>query len=160
MQPVITLPETTPPVDRGYAVSMVIDTFRGYQDVEVHLFRPDWPEGEMEQYDWESLLGNPVKRGQEVDPLGSRKVLLETFTKKESDELLSYLRQRYESRLSSITVTVLSFPIPLGLVPLSEMEPGQTIGLVELEKIPSYPLAFPVHGLFDLRRHEPKSQEE
>ena len=159
MQPVITLPETTPPVDRGYAMSMVIDTFRGHRNVEVHLFRPHWPEEEMQKYDWLNLLGDPIKKGQEIDPLGSRKVLLETFTAEESEQLLNYLRQRYESKLSSITVTVLQFPIPLGLIPLSEMEPGETIGTLELEKIPNYPLSFPVHGLFDLRRHEPRSEE-
>jgi hypothetical protein len=144
---------TTPRVDRGYVVSMVISSFKGYKDVEVHLFRPDWEKEEERVYDWGSLLGEPIRQDQTIDPTGSRKVLMETFNAQEKDQLLEYLSNRYESRLESISARALSFPIPIGLVPLSEVPEQGTLGKIHFDKIPSYNLDFPVHGLYDLSRH-------
>lgn len=150
----ITDTEQTSPVDRGYAISMVIAKFRGHENVDVHLFRPDWTNEELQIYDWEHLLGDPIRRDQEIDPSGSRKVLIETFNLTEKDTVLEYLQNRYASRLLSITVTVIPFPIPMGLVPLSEIPEQQQIGRIRFEEIPNYPLLFPFHGIYDLNRHK------
>ncbi len=145
--------QNVPHIDRGYVISMVISSFKGYRDVEVHLFRPEWPADEEAIYDWGSLLGDPIRPEQSVDPTGSRKVLLETFNAEEKDRLVEYLSQRYESRLESITARTLQFPIPMGLTPLSEVPEQGTIGKIHFEKIPNANLDFPVHGIFDLSRH-------
>lgn len=147
------------PVDRGYVISMVIDSFKGYKDVEVHLYRPDWKEEETKIYDWEKLLGDPIRENKNIDTSGSRKLLLETFNIEERDQILDYLQTRYQSRLKSITSSVLPFPIPLGLVPLSEIPEEKTISRIYFEKIPNYSLNFPVHGIYDLSRHSPLSKE-
>ncbi len=145
-------PEVYPPVDRGYTIKIVITRFRGYKDVEVHLFRPNWSKEEEEAYDWNELLGPPIDPSKEFDPLSSRKVLLETFTFEEKEQILDYLLNRYSDHLKSIIVDVLNFPIPLGLIPLSSIEPQGSIGIIEFENIPNYTLSFPVHGLYILKK--------
>ena len=140
-------------IDRGYVISMVISSFKGYKDVEVHLFRPEWQKDEETIYDWVALLGDPIRTDQPVDPTGSRKVLMETFNAEEKDMLIEYLTQRYESRLESISAKTLQFPIPMGLTPLSEVPEQGTIGKIHFDKIPNYNLRFTVHGLYDLKRH-------
>ncbi|GAU09680.1 hypothetical protein [Desulfoplanes formicivorans] len=150
-------PNQALPVDRGYVLSMVIRTFKGRRDVEVHLYRSAWDEAEMDTYDWGHLLGGTIQRkeGQSADPDSSKKVLLEAFTREERDQIIDYLSQRYASRLTKITAAPLGFPIPQGLVPLSSFPEGKTIGTIKLDKIPNYSLPFPVRGLYDLSRHKP-----
>ncbi len=150
------------PIKRGYAVSMVIHSFKGRRDVEVHLYRSAWPEEEMDAYDWTGILGGSIERKNAgaVDPDGSKKVLLEAFTLEERDSIVSYLKDKYASRLSRITATPLGFPIPQGLVPLSSFPEGKSIGIIKLDKIPSYSLPFPVRGLYDLSRHKPLVEEK
>jgi hypothetical protein len=150
-------PNQSLPVDRGYVLSMVIRTFKGRRDVEVHLYRAAWDEAEMTAYDWDQLLGGTIQRKDEqsTDPDGSKKVLLEAFTRDERDQIIAYLSQRYASRLTKITAAPLGFPIPRGLVPLSSFPEGKTIGTIKLDKIPNYSLSFPVRGLYDLSRHKP-----
>jgi len=155
-------PNQTLPVERGYVLSMVIRTFKGRRDVEVHLYRAAWDEAEMNDYDWNNLLGGTIERkdGQPVDPEGSRKVLLEAFTREERDQIIDYLSSRYASRLTKITAAPLGFPIPQGLVPLSSFPEGKTIGTIKLDTIPRYPLPFPIRGLYDLSRHKPLVEEK
>lgn len=153
-------PEYPLPVDRAYVVSIVIKSFKGRKDVDVHLFRPDWDESEMENYDWSKLLGRPLEPGMSMDPVGSRKTLLECFTKEERDRVVDYLKTRYHDRVSSITSRCIDFPIPLGLKPLSEIPEGKDIGKIRFEKIPNYTLPFSVHGLFDLSQHKPIVEEQ
>ncbi len=158
----ITINDTdqTPPVDRGFAISMVITEFKGHKDVEVHLFRPDWRKEELDVYDWEHVLGDPIRRDKEIDPSGSRKVLIETFNASEKDIILEYLQNRYTSRLNSITASVIPFPIPMGLVPLSEIPEQKNIGIIRFDEIPNYPLSFSFHGLYDLSRHEKSASSD
>ncbi|WP_462323849.1 hypothetical protein [Desulfoplanes sp.] len=150
------------PVDRGYVLSMVIRSFKGRRDVEVHLYRSAWSDDEMDTYDWKNLLGGSIERkdGGAIDPQGSKKVLLEAFTEKERDQVITYLSERYESRLTKITAAPLGFPIPQGLAPLSSFAQGKTIGTIQLDKIPNYPLPFPIRGLYDLSRHKPLVEEK
>ncbi|MGX9366690.1 hypothetical protein ACTVJH_11725 [Desulfoplanes sp. PS50] len=145
------------PAERGYVLSMVIRTFKGRRDVEVHLYRSNWDKAEMNDYEWDKLLGGTIERkdGQSVDPEGSKKVLLEAFTRKERDQVIDYLANRYASRLTKLTAAPLGFPIPKGLVPLSSFSEGKTIGTIKLDKIPNYTLPFPIRGLYDLSRHKP-----
>ena len=149
-----------PPADRAYVLSIVIRSFKGRRNVEVHLFRPDYSEAELDDYDWDRLIGEPIEPGMEFDPLGSRKVLLEAFTEQERDMLVEYLKNRYESRLAHITAMPMEFPIPLGLTPLSSIPEGKSIGFIRFDQIPNYTLPFAVHGLYDLAQHEPIVQGE
>lgn len=142
-----------PELDRGYVISIVISNFKQHKDVEVHLFRAKWDLEEYSAYDWPEIIGNPIKGAKNIDPMSARKVLLETFTEKEKDEIIHYLQERYQDRLKEIRISVLQLPIPLGLVGLSEIEPQGDIGIIEFEKIPNYKLDFPVHGIYNLKIH-------
>jgi hypothetical protein len=147
------------PVKKGYTISLIIKKFKGHKDVEVHLFRPDWDEKEALSYDWTKLLGDPIDRDAPIDPLSSRKVLLESFTIEERNMITDYMKKRYVSRLSAINSRPLDFPIPLGLIPLSEIPEDDDIGCIRFEEIPNYTLPFSVHGLYILSQHEPIMEE-
>jgi hypothetical protein len=104
-------------------------------------------------------LGDPIDRDAPIDPISSRKVLLESFTIEERDMIMDYMKKRYVSRLSAINSRPLDFPIPLGLIPLSEIPEDNDIGCVRFEEIHNYTLPFPVHGLYILSQHEPVNEE-
>jgi hypothetical protein len=155
---------STPPFERAYVVSVVIRSFKGRRDVEVHLFRPadassDGGAAEGAGYPWDRLLGEPVEPGRD-DPEGSRKMVLESFTRDERDRLVEYLKERYADRLEAIESRALDFPVPLGLAPLSSVPEGKSIGFIRFDAIPNYTLDFPVRGLYDLARHRPIVEEE
>ena len=159
MQPEIHTSTETPPVDRGYAVSMVIQRFKGHSDVEIHLFRPAWDEDDYGRYPWEELIGGAVSDDRSESPQNSKDVLLETFTADESQRLIDYLQERYGDLLASIHCRVLDFPIPMDLTPLSSIQQSGTVGRLDLDTITNYPLDFPVKGLYDLSRHEEIQKE-
>jgi hypothetical protein len=147
------------PAKKGYAVSLIIKKLKGYKDVEVHLFLPEWDEKEALSYDWSKLLGDPIDSNAPPDPTGSRKVLMESFSLEERDIVLDYMKKRYVSRLSAINSRPMDFPIPMGLIPLGEIPEDDDIGCIRFEEIPNYNLPFPVHGLYILSQHEPVDQE-
>lgn len=151
----IITPQNELPVKRGYAISLIIKNLKGYKDVEVHLFRPEWDEDEAKSYDWLKLLGDPIDRNVPVDPISSRKILLESFTIEERDVIIDCMKERYATRLSAINSRPLDFPIPMGLIPLCEIPEDDDIGCICFEEIPNYTLPFPVHGLYILSQHEP-----
>ena len=142
------------PSDRAYVISMVIKSFKGRRNVEVHLFRPKYDEAEQNAYDWNNLLGDPIEPGMD-DPIGSRKVMLEAFTKEERDIILEYLKAHYDDRVSEVNAQPMNFPIPVGLNPLSAIPEGKTIGLIRFSKLPHYNLDFPLSGLYDLSQAQP-----
>ncbi|WP_028587087.1 hypothetical protein [Desulfocurvus vexinensis] len=146
------------PADRAYVMTMTIKTFKGRRNVKVHLFRPGAGEAEYAAYAWNNLLGDAIEPGQD-DPEGSKRVLLEAFTKAERDQVLAYIQERYADRVSEATARPMSFPIPKGLTPLSAIPEGKSIGLVRFSDLPNYPLPFPMHGLYDLSQHEPLLEE-
>ncbi|MDZ7760322.1 MAG: hypothetical protein U5L00_08725 [Desulfovermiculus sp.] len=148
------------PVARGFAISMVVSIFRGHKDVEIHLFRAHWDAEEEGQYDWQKILGEPLRRDQPVDPEGSRQVFLETLNREEKDALIDYLQTRYAAKLSSIKVSLLPLPIPIGLTPLSSVAENQKFGRIHLHKIPHYPLQFAIDGLFSLSQHQPYTEQQ
>ena len=155
------IPSTTHlPVNQAYIVTMTIKSFKGRRDVEVHLFRPFWDKEEENIYSWDKILGDPIENGPEPDINRSKKILLEAFTQDERDQLIDYLARRYASRLKNISSAPLDFPIPLGLMPLSEMPEDENFGRIRLEQIPNYPLPFPVHGFYDLSSARPIIQGE
>ena len=153
-------PTTSLPVNRAYIVTMTIKSFKGRRDVEVHLFRPTWDVEEEDAYPWDKLLGDPIENGPEPDINRSKKILLEAFTQDERDQLIDYLARRYASRLKNISSAPLDFPIPLGLMPLSEMPEDGDFGRIRLNQVPNYSLPFPVHGFYDLSAARPIIQGE
>ncbi len=141
--------------DRGYAVSMIINSFKGHSNVEVHLFRPFWPPEEEEIYNWEEILGGAVSPDRPLDREKAKRVFMETFNSRESEHLMDYLWQRYGSRLASVDCAELELPVPLDLVPLCDIGETEYVGILSLDRISSYPLDFPVRGVYDLSRHDP-----
>ncbi|MFP4213061.1 MAG: hypothetical protein ACLFRL_03020 [Desulfohalobiaceae bacterium] len=146
--------QNPPEIDRGYVISIVISSFKGYKDVQVHLFRPSWDAEEEEIYDWERLLSSPVSPDQPADPVGSRQVIMETFTKQEKQQVLDYLYKHYQSKLESVTARVLDFPVPIGLNPLSWVQEQGKLGKIRFDQLPNFDLDFPVQGIYDLSKHE------
>ncbi len=152
-------PQEDLPLERAYVVTMVIESFKGRRDVEVHLYRPDWDPQEEQLYDWTRILGTALEHMSQ-DEERSKQVIMEAFTPNERDELVNYLKQRYADRLKVINSAPLSFPVPQGLMPLSEMPEGENYGRIALSKVPNYPLSFPVQGFYDLSAHPPILQDE
>lgn len=152
----INTPTCPLPFERAYSLSMIIRSFRGRRDVEVHLFRARWPR-EEESTDFTGLLEHDSASGS--DSPESRAVVLESFTADERDLIVNYLKQQYSTRLTAIRSNPLAFPVPTGLAGFTEIQPGKDAGFVEFEKIPSYPLDFPLKGYFDLNRHLPLADE-
>ena len=150
------IPTTTPlPVERAYAISMVIKSFKGRKNVEVHLFRPEYTEEDVKSFPWVDLIADPSMSGPVEDASGSARIVLESFTEAERDAIVEYLKERYADRMESLTAAPMDFPIPRGLTALSEVPEGKTFGVIRFEKVPHYNLSFPVHGLYDLAQHEP-----
>jgi len=143
------------PVDRAHTISMIIKSFKGRRDVEIHLFRSEWDPEEFEAYDWDILLGDQLHPDLEVSIDSSKRVLLEAFTDEERDEVIEYLKEHYKDRVSFVTSCPLNFPIPLGLTALSELAEGKDLGFIDFAKIPHYNLPFKICGFFDLSQHKP-----
>ena len=155
MEVTVHTPEAPLPVDRAYVVSIVIKSFKGRREVEVHLFRAGWEQDELGGIDWEQALETAPGGTEPEEIEKSRRFLMEAFTLPERDELIEYLKTRYADRLSAITALPLGFPLPAGITPLGEVPLGADVGIIRFEQIPHYALPFPVHGLFDLGRHKP-----
>ncbi len=150
--------ETTAPthdhVQYGYSISMVIKSFKGRRDVEVHLFRSTWDTIDASDLDWDTLIS-----GQQGENDSSRNVILETFSSEERDTIINYLKEQYSTRITAIRSTPIELPVPSGMTGLSQIAPNKSIGIIEFEKIPSYSLGLPMKGLYDLDRHPPIVEE-
>ncbi|MGE4552667.1 MAG: hypothetical protein AB7D57_06120 [Desulfovibrionaceae bacterium] len=142
------------PVDRAWTLAMTIMSFKGRRDVQVHLFRPAWDPAEEAALPWDELLGEPMP-GAPGDAASARRVVLESFTPAERDQVLAFLKTQYATRLSRLESRPLSFPVPVGLPALSDVTEGKNIGLIRFEKIPSCHLTVPLHGLYNLAQHPP-----
>lgn len=148
------------PVERAHVLSMTIKAFKGRRDVDIHLFRACWNQEEESSFDWNTLLA-PTREDDDTTELPEcRNIVLEAFTEDERDTIINYLKAQYSTRITSITSSTLSFPIPAGLMPLSNVEEGKSIGFIIFEKIPSYSLGLPLKGLYDLSLHPPIVLEE
>ena len=154
----ITAPQSPLPFARAHSLSMVIRSFKGRRDVEVYLFRSRWDASEAS----DPVLSTLVETGTPASGSGrdSRTIILESFTEGERDTIVEYLKEQYSTRLTAITSTVLPFPIPAGLPGFTEIQASKDGGFIEFEKIPSYPLKFPLKGYFDLSQHRPIADDE
>tara|TARA_Y100001954_G_scaffold238583_1_gene306939 strand:+ start:112067 stop:112492 length:426 start_codon:yes stop_codon:yes gene_type:complete len=141
-------------VQYGYSISMVIKSFKGRRDVEVHLFRSTWDTIDASDLDWDTLIS-----GQQGENDSSRNVILETFSSEERDTIINYLKEQYSTRITAIRSTPIELPVPSGMTGLSQIAPNKSIGIIEFEKIPSYSLGLPMKGLYDLDRHPPIVEE-
>lgn len=149
----INAPASPPPCERAHSLTMVIRSFKGRRDVAVHLFRARWDQGE----ETDAAFAGLVESGTGPD---SRRIILESFTADERDLIVNYLKEQYSTRLTAIGSNPLSFPVPAGLAGFTEVQPGKDGGFIEFEKIPSYPLRFPLRGYFDLSLHPPIADED
>ena len=151
-------PDTSLPAERAFSISMVIRSFKGRRDVEVHLFRSQWDPEEYDGMDWDRLLGDPISPSS-TDPEGSKMVVLEAFTDVERDTIVDYLKLQYSTRLTALRSAPISFPVPTGLTGFTQVTAGKGIGFIEFAKIPSYPLDMPLMGIYDLNQHPPMADE-
>ncbi|WP_419779495.1 hypothetical protein [Maridesulfovibrio sp.] len=155
MIPIIQIENGEIPIQRGYALSMIIKSFKGRRDVEVHLFRPEWDDADATEIKWDNLFGSPAALDAVPNEEKDRKIILESFTKDERDQVVDYLKDHYSSRLESIFSTPMEFPVPTGLPPLSSITEGKDIGLIKFEKVPHFDLPFALRGLYNLGAHRP-----
>ncbi|QJB57877.1 hypothetical protein [Pseudodesulfovibrio sp. zrk46] len=144
-------PDSPPPTPYAHSLSMVIKSFKGRRDVEVHLFRATWDATLEESIDWNGLVTSDCSDCVK----SSRKVILESFSSEERDRIINYLKEQYSTRLTAIRSTPLTFPVPAGLSALSQLSPDKSVGFIEFEKIPSYSLNLPLKGFYDLSAHPP-----
>ncbi len=147
-------PESSLPLARAFVLNMVIKSFKGRKDVEIHLYRPQWDPSEEDAYNWDTVIQKSPGQAQN-EMINSRQVILESFVLEERDSILDYLKSRYFQKLKVINSAPLPFPLPAGLTPLSMMPENNNYGRIRLERVPRYPLAFPVHGFYDLSAHSP-----
>lgn len=150
-------PDSPPPVPFAHSLSMVIKSFKGRKNVEVHLFRGKWNADQENDIDWHSLIAH--EDCSPADTEGGRAIVMEAFSSEERDRIINYLKEQYSTRLSAITSTPLSFPVPAGLTGLSQLPPSKSVGMIDFLKIPSYPLDIPLKGLYDLSQHPPIVEE-
>ncbi|GFK94495.1 hypothetical protein NNJEOMEG_02341 [Fundidesulfovibrio magnetotacticus] len=143
------------PVDRAWSMSIVIKSFKGRKDVEVHLFRPEWDCLEEDSFDWNDILGDPMHPDMDADMGSGRKLVMESFTPDERDMVAAYFEERYAGKLAAIRACPIDFPVPLGIPALCDLEEGKDMGFVLFDRIPNYALPFPVRGFFDLSQHAP-----
>lgn len=157
MEVTITPSAIKAPTRYVHTLSMLIRSFKGRRDVEVHLFRSAWEDAQVQAENWDTILGCEGSQAM-ADP--SRDVVMEAFTDDERDQIINYLKEQYSTRLTAIRATPLSFPVPLGLTGLSRMEPGKTIGIIDFVRIPSYSLEIPLKGFYDLSLHPPLAEDD
>jgi hypothetical protein len=147
------------PIDRAHALSMTIKSFKGRRDVEVHLFRHSWDPEEEESIDWDQLLAAKGMSEAE-DAAGSRRVILESLTCDERDSIVDYLKNHYAGRLTTIQSMPIPFPVPVGLMALSDMSEGKSVGFIHFERIPHFNLGIALRGFYDLSQHPPIVETE
>lgn len=157
-------PDSPLPVDRGYAMAMIVNVFKGRREVAVHLFRGAWDPAEEADYPWDALIGPPLEDqpGDAGNVAGSRRVLLESFTDAERRQVAAFLQSTYAGRVLAVHSCPLEFPIPAGLTALSDVPPGKTVGRIDFGRIKACTLPFAVCGLYDLAQHKPlvEAQED
>lgn len=155
----IIAPTSPLPIDRAYALSMTIKSFKGRREVDVHLFRHAWDPEEEEAIDWDKLLAAPGM-SEAPEAAGSRRVVLEALTKDERDRVVAYLKEHYANRLSAVISGPIPFPVPIGLMALSDLSEGKSIGFIHFERIPHFNLGVPLRGFYDLSQHPPIVETE
>jgi hypothetical protein len=148
------------PLDRIYIITLTMHTFKGRRHVEAHLFRAEPDPAELISLRNKGLVGKPcADQGDNQQPHGTEddalQTVLEAFTAEEGNLLLDYLKERYAEQISRVTVCPLELPVPLGVVPLSAIPEGKTMGFIRFDAVRDYPLPFAVRAFYDLDAHEP-----
>jgi hypothetical protein len=147
--------------DRVYIITLTMHTFKGRRNVEAHLFRLCSDPAELASLRDKGLTGKPcaeegMPHGTEDDAL---QTVLEAFTAEEGNVLLDYLNERYAEQILRVTVCPLELPVPLGVVPLSAIPEGKSMGFIRFDAVRDYPLPFAVRAFYDLDAHEPLVSE-
>jgi len=150
--------------DRIYIITLTLHTFKGRRNVEAHLFRLCSDPAELETLRNKGLVGKPcaetdageLPHGTEDDAL---QTVLEAFTAEEGNLLLDYLKERYADQILRVTVCPLELPVPLGVVPLSAIPEGKSMGFIRFDAVRDYPLPFAARAFYDLDAHEPLMPE-
>ena len=148
------------PLDRIYIITLTMHMFKGRRNVEAHLFRAGPDPAELKSLRDKGLVGKPCAEQDDSQlPLGTAddalQTVLEAFTAEEGNLLLDYLKERYADQILRVTVCPLELPIPLGVVPLSAIPEGKTMGFIRFDAVRDYPLPFAVRAFYDLDAHEP-----
>lgn len=146
-------------LERIYIITATIKTFKGRRDVQIHLFKTNPDISELDDLRKMKLIDtanntNAVPNIQEATEDALRSVL-EAFTAQEGNLLLEFLDDKYKGQISKVLVCPLEIPIPLGVVPLSAIPAGKTMGFIHFDAIKDYSLPFPVWGFYDLDAHDP-----
>jgi hypothetical protein len=152
------------PLERIYIITLIMHTFKGRRNVEAHLFKAAPDPSELASLRDKDLVGKPcaepgdsqLPHGTEDDAL---QTVLEAFTAEEGNLLLDYLKKRYADQIERVTVCPLELPVPLGVVPLSAIPEGKTMGFIRFDAVRDYPLPFAVRAFYDLDAHEPLASE-
>ena len=149
------------PLDRIYIITLTMHTFKGRRNVEAHLFRAEPDPAELASLRNKGLVGKlrAEANGSQAAPHGTEddalRSVLEAFTAEEGNLLLDYLKERYADQILRVTVCPLELPVPLGVVPLSAIPEGKTMGFIRFDAVRDYPLPFAVRAFYDLDAHEP-----
>jgi len=147
------------PLDRIYIITLTMHTFKGRRHVEAHLFRAGSDPAELISLRDKSLVGKPCAESSSQLPHGTEddalQTILEAFTAEEGNLLLDYLKERYAEQILRVTVCPLELPVPLGIVPLSAIPEGKTMGFIRFDAVRDYPLPFAVRAFYDLDAYEP-----
>ncbi len=142
-------------LDRVYLIQAQLKSFKGRKDVIVYLFRINTDEKELAELRTLDLVAarsdDTPEGAQAEDALLS---LMEAFTAEEGNEVLEYLKERYEEHISEVVVSPMEIPVPLGMVPFSAIPEGKTMGFIRFDAVEEYPLPFIVHGFYDLDAHD------
>lgn len=151
-------PENSP-LERVYVITATIKTFKGRRNVEAHLFRTGCDDN-IEPLRGLGLVGAPVDPahpGEEDDAL---RCALEAFTAAERDGVIAYLTRRYGDSLACVSACPMELPIPQGVVPLSAIPEGKTMGFIRFDAVNGFDAPVGFRGFYDLAEHEPLVSEQ
>lgn len=147
-------------LERIYLIQATIRTFKGRRDVVVHIFRADTDKNELEALRGMDIVGEPDNETPEgATEEEALRSVLEAFTAEEGNALLAYLEKRYGEHVTRVVVCPLDIPVPLGMVPFSNIPEGKTMGFIRFDMVDNYTLPFKMHGFYDLEAHAPLVSE-
>ncbi len=142
-------------LDRVYLIQATLKSFKGRRDVIVHLFRTDTNQDELVELRALDLVDKATNDTPEgATPEDALLSVLEAFTADEGNQVLDYLKERYEEQITEVVVSPVEIPVPLGVVPFSAIPEGKTMGFIRFDGIADYKLPFKVHGFYDLDAHD------
>ncbi len=142
-------------LERVYLIQATLKSFKGRRDVIVYLFRTDTGEEELQELQSLDLVDKATNDTPEgANPEDALRSILEAFTANEGNQVLDYLKLRYEEQISEVVVSPVEIPVPLGMVPFSAIPEGKTMGFIRFDAVADYNLPFVVHGFYNLDAHD------